>query len=304
MTRSATPRQLPIRQERQPDQHRRDLRRTRAAADAGRRRRRRRLRRRRRRRRDVRLRRAADNCRIDRNPDQEDADGDGFGDVCPPVDSDSDGVINDDDNCDFAANPDQQDVDGDDRGDVCDRDLDGDRFDNEFDNCPTVYNIEATDTDGDGLINDQPDADGDGIGTACDPDESAITPPGGVERPRRRRSRERRSNRRSASSRAGMIVRMRCSEACAATARGRCRPPPRPQARAGQGPCRRQRLGPTRRGGPHLRLRPCRPRRPQGAGARRAVAGQARDQGRRRRGQLGRLSRPVTFVPDDLSICR
>ena len=32
-----------------------------------------------------------DNCRLDRNPDQTDSDGDGYGDVCPPVDSDADG---------------------------------------------------------------------------------------------------------------------------------------------------------------------------------------------------------------------
>ncbi len=162
-----------------------------------------------------------DNCRIDPNPDQADGDGDGYGDACPPVDSDGDAIINDDDNCDLDPNPDQEDLDGDDRGDVCDRDVDGDDFDNAYDNCPTVYNLEPNDVDGDGLINDQLDRDGDGIGTACDPDESVIPPPGpapdpdhdppggGVLAGR---------NQTLAQLRAGMIVRIRCSEACAATA--------------------------------------------------------------------------------------
>lgn len=163
---------------------------------------------------------ADDNCRVDVNPDQTDSDGDGHGDACPPVDRDEDGIIDDDDNCDLTPNPDQQDLDGDDRGDACDADVDGDKFDNQFDNCPTVYNLEPTDTNGDGLINDQADADGDGIGTACDPDESVIgappgqnpdrTPPGGPVRAERRHTLDQ--------MRAGIIVRVGCSEACAATA--------------------------------------------------------------------------------------
>ena len=62
----------------------------------------------------------------DANVDQLDTDGDGHGDACPPVDTDLDGVIDDDDNCDGDANPGQSDLDGDDRGDACDRDDDGD----------------------------------------------------------------------------------------------------------------------------------------------------------------------------------
>ena len=159
----------------------------------------------------------SDNCRVDRNPEQTDSDGDGYGDSCPPVDSDGDAIVDDDDNCDFAGNPGQEDLDGDDRGDVCDRDDDGDRFDDEFDNCPTVYNLEPIDVDGDGLINDQLDADGDGIGTACDPDESVIPPAADPDQtPPQVRSRS--ARRQSLSQlRAGMIVRISCSEACSAT---------------------------------------------------------------------------------------
>jgi Thrombospondin type 3 repeat/RTX calcium-binding nonapeptide repeat (4 copies) len=163
----------------------------------------------------------SDNCRLVRNQDQVDGDGDGYGDACPPVDDDADGLINDDDNCDPVPNPDQSDLDGDDRGDACDRDDDGDRFDDEFDNCPTVYNLEATDIDGDGFVNDQLDRDGDGVGTACDADEPAIqvpTGPGG--RLDRRRPRlwvgvGRRHE--LAAVRAGLVVPLRCSEACGAS---------------------------------------------------------------------------------------
>ena len=161
----------------------------------------------------------SDNCRVDWNPGQEDSDGDGYGDDCPPIDSDGDGIINDDDNCDFVGNPDQSDIDGDDRGDACDDDMDGDTFSNAYDNCPTVYNLEPTDTNGDGYLNDQSDRDGDGIGTACDPDESAVSgPPPGADdgrAPRLALSVARRQ--RLAAVRAGLVVRLRCSEACGAT---------------------------------------------------------------------------------------
>ncbi len=61
----------------------------------------------------------------------------------PPVDSDSDGVIDTADNCPTVANADQADSDSDAVGDACD-------------NCPTVANP------------GQEDSDGDGIGNACD----------------------------------------------------------------------------------------------------------------------------------------
>ncbi len=165
---------------------------------------------------------AGDNCRIVSNPGQEDDDGDGYGNVCPPTHSDSDDIIDDDDNCDTVPNPDQADLDGDERGDVCDNDDDGDDLDDGFDNCPTVYNLDrGVDRNGDGFVNhqDQEDYDGDGIGTACDPDEARVGGPGGstdTTRPRLAVSVERRV--RLAAARAGLVVRVRCSEACGTTA--------------------------------------------------------------------------------------
>jgi hypothetical protein len=172
-----------------------------------------------------------DNCRVDFNPDQKDTDGDGYGDACPPVDDDGDTVINDDDNCDAVVNPDQDDLDGDDRGDACDADRDGDRFDDAYDNCPTVYNLEPNDLDGDGRLDDQLDRDGDGIGTACDPDEpviASVPPPPPPAQPGVPPSADRSRPRLSVSVgrryrlneiRGGLVVRLRCSEACATTAR-------------------------------------------------------------------------------------
>jgi RTX calcium-binding nonapeptide repeat (4 copies)/Thrombospondin type 3 repeat len=169
----------------------------------------------------------SDNCRIHSNPGQEPhPDYPGYGIACPPKHSEpdhgkqSDEIIDDNDNCDFDYNPDQSDLDGDDRGDVCDGDDDGDDIDDGPDNCPTVYNIDYADLDGDGASDDwyQPDADRDGIGTACDASESTVGGPAESldrRRPRLRVGAARRHE--LAALRAGLVVRLRCSEACGAT---------------------------------------------------------------------------------------
>lgn len=54
-----------------------------------------------------------DNCKLVRNPDQRNADGDKWGDAC--------------DNCRSQKNDDQKDTDQDGKGDACDDDIDGDR---------------------------------------------------------------------------------------------------------------------------------------------------------------------------------
>ena len=62
---------------------------------------------------------STDNCLNVKNPDQQNTNGDEFGDACQPGDQDMDGVTDAVDNCRWVANPDQKDEDNDGVGDVC-----------------------------------------------------------------------------------------------------------------------------------------------------------------------------------------
>ncbi|MBL7805281.1 MAG: thrombospondin type 3 repeat-containing protein [Saprospiraceae bacterium] len=56
------------------------------------------------------------------------------------ADSDSDGITDDLDNCPFLANPNQENNDGDGEGDLCDPDDDNDGIEDTNDDCPFVFN--------------------------------------------------------------------------------------------------------------------------------------------------------------------
>jgi len=155
----------------------------------------------------------SDNCPYAPNPGQEDTGGrPGRGDACD-IDSDGDGRDDPDDNCPNDANPGWRDNDMDGTGDVCDPDDDEDGEFDTVDNCPLVYNWEQIDEDGDGRgsvcdADDRPSGDGTGETGGDGADRKKPTVILGIRRRHRLRSVEE-----------GLVVRLRCSEACAATAR-------------------------------------------------------------------------------------
>ena len=187
-----------------------------------------------------------DNCYDVRNGDQKDQDGDRRGDKCDP-DADEDGLRNEQDNCPLAFNPGQEDTgDRPGIGDACDKDSDGDLRDDPFDNCIDVANFNQRDNDQDftGDVCDpdddedgefdtvdncplvynweQIDQDGDGRGSVCDADDrpgsgAGTGDPNDKSKPRVRLMVARRH--RLGAIEGGLAVKLRCSEACAATAR-------------------------------------------------------------------------------------
>lgn len=121
-----------------------------------------------------------DNCPLVANPEQEDADLNGYGDVCNMplmvspccgpecmLDSDGDGIPDLLDLCPWTPDPDPNfpytDSDGDGVGDTCDDsdDFDGDGVPDVDDNCPRVFNPDQANSDDDGGVCDH-------FGDACD----------------------------------------------------------------------------------------------------------------------------------------
>jgi hypothetical protein len=161
-----------------------------------------------------------DNCPFLANADQQDLNANGVGDACEQ-DGDGDTIYDFQDNCPTVSNRFQSNLDGDAEGDACDADVDGDDPDtaadlsNGLDNCPTVFNP------------DQRDDDRDGKRALCDADDVARGTVTGPARPQpgttdrlapTLRVRIARTQR-LAESGGVLVVSVRCSEACTASAR-------------------------------------------------------------------------------------
>ena len=163
-----------------------------------------------------------DNCRTVANPGQEDDNHNNVGNACERDEDKGpggDGVLDSEDNCPRVRNSDQADLDGDQIGDACDNDDDGDFARDIVDNCPRYPNP------------NQVDADGDGKGAGCDDNDTPAAPPtqtpvatptpaatAVVDRQAPRVTLSVRSTHRVAEVADGLIVRVRCSEACTAKA--------------------------------------------------------------------------------------
>jgi hypothetical protein len=143
-----------------------------------------------------------DNCPADANADQMDGDHNGRGDACDPqgvapvspvnpdgspqapsdVDTDLDGIADNQDNCPQVANANQDNLDHDEQGDACDPDDDGDQVVDTAanglgDNCPRLYNPQQTDGDEDGTGDACDKSNGLGGSTGVSPGDAVATCP-------------------------------------------------------------------------------------------------------------------------------
>ena len=106
---------------------------------------------------------------------QTDIDNDGCRDLDEDLDDDQDLVDDEMDNCQIDYNPQQENWDGDNFGDICDLDDDGDSINDDIDDCAMNetgwLSNSQTDNDGDGCKDDSEDYDDDNDGMSDDVDQ-------------------------------------------------------------------------------------------------------------------------------------